>query len=159
MTHTLASADEPTQRAAIFRRFKELLIKQCEYFHSYLSLLEKQQAAIESGSVEELLAYIELEEQIVANILSIQKVIHPLEDLYNAAVSFSADDEIPALKITVEELKNQAITRSARNKNLLSTRMADIRAEITSLKNNPLANISRSLYHNSGTAALIDIKG
>jgi hypothetical protein len=152
------SADEVARRVAVLRRFRELLIKQRERFHSYIDILERQQTVIESGTVDELLAHVELEEQIVKDILSIQKVIDPLENLYNAGFSSPVDD-VPALKITLESLKNQAITRSLRNRELLSTRMADLRIEISSLKNNPFTGTSRTLYEESGTAWLVDIEG
>jgi hypothetical protein len=152
------SADEIARRVAILRRFRELLLKQRERFHSYIDILEKQQTVIESGSVDDLLVHVELEEQIVSDILTIQKVIDPLESLYNIGFSSPADD-VPALKTTLESLKKQAIARSARNRELLSTRMASMRTEITSLKNNPFTSTSRSLYEDSGTAWLVDIEG
>jgi len=153
------SADELAQRVAILKRFRELLVKQRERFQRYLVTLEKQEAIIETGSSGDLAEYIELEEQIVTDIFSIQKVIDPLEAMYNAAASSSPGDDVPALKSTLEELKNQVAVRSARNRELLSSRMDDIRSEIIELRNNPLANAARNAYNHSGTASLIDIKG
>jgi len=151
--------DELAQRVAILRRFRELLIQQRERFHSYLASLEKQQTAIESGNVEELIAYVELEEQIVTDIFSIQKVIEPLEHLYNVAISDSSADDVSSIKTALEDLKSQAITRSAHNRELISSRMTEIRAEITNLRNNPFVSTSRSRYQSSGSASLIDIEG
>jgi hypothetical protein len=152
-------ANELAQRVALLRRFRELLIRQKEHFQGYLAALEKQQAVIESGSAEELLAHVELEEQIVADIFSIQKVIDPLEDMYQAAIPFAPADDVPALKSALENLKNQAVTQFAHNRDLLSSRMAEIRAEIKSLRNNPFANQARSMYQNSVSASLVDISG
>ena len=153
------SADELAQRVALLRRFRELLIQQRERFHGYLAALEQEQAVIETGSADELLAHVELEEQIVADIFSIQKVIDPLEDMYQAAIPVSPADDIPALRSALENLKSQAAARSAQNRDLLSSRMAEIRAEITSLRNNPFANVSRSMYQNAVSASLVDISG
>ena len=154
------SADELTQRVAILRRFRELLVQQRERFHRYLITLEKQQAIIETGSSEELTDYIEQEEQIIADIFSIQKVIDPLEVMYNAAVSSSSPaDDVPTLKTALKELKDQVAARSAHNKEMLSLRMDVLRSEIIELRNNPLANTARSRYQNSVIASLIDIKG
>jgi hypothetical protein len=152
-------ADELAQRIALLRRFRELLIRQKERFQGYLAALEKQQAVIKSGSAEELLAHVELEEQIVADIFSLQKVIDPLEDIYQAAIPFSPADDVPALKSALENLRNQAATQSVYNRGLLSSRMAEIRAEIKSLRDNPFANMSRSMYQNSVSASLVDISG
>ena len=158
------SADELAQRVALLRRFRELLVQQRERFHRYLSLLDKQETVIQTGNAEELLAHVELEEQIVTDILSIQKVIDPLEAMYQATAFSSATaaapaDDVPALKVTLENLKSQAAARSAHNRDLLSTRMVELRSEITELRNNPLANASRSAYKNSVSAALVDISG
>jgi hypothetical protein len=152
-------ADELAQRVALLRRFRELLIRQKERFQGYLAALEKQQAVIESGSAEELLAHVELEEQIVADIFSIQKVIDPLEDMYQAAIPVSPADDVPALKSALENLRNQAAIRFAQNKDLLSSRMAQMRAEIKSLRDNPFVNQVRSMYQNSVSASLVDISG
>ena len=155
------SEDELAQRVAILRRFRELLVKQRERFHRYLVTLEKQQAIIETGSSGELADYIEQEEQIIADIFSIQKVIDPLEAMYNATVpaSSSSADDVPALKSALKELKDQVATRSAQNRELLSLRMDVIRSEIMELRNNPLANAARSAFSHSGTASIIDIEG
>jgi len=153
------SEDELAQRVAILRRFRELLVRQRERFQNYLSTLEKQQAVIETGHAGELADYIEQEEQIVADILSIQKVIDPLEVMYNATVSSSPADDVPALKSALEELKDEVIARSAHNRQLLSARMDVIRSEIIEMRNNPLVNAARTTFNHSGTASVIDIEG
>jgi hypothetical protein len=152
-------ASELAQRIALLRRFRDLLIQQRDRFRSYLMVLENQQFHIESGNMEELLSFVEMEEQIVADIFSIQKVIDPLEILYKAVIPVSAPSDVPAIKAVLEDLKTQTISRSVYNRKLLSTRMTQIRSEINALRNNPFANTSRSLYQSSGTASLIDIKG
>ena len=160
------SAEELAQRVAVLRRFRELLVQQRERFHRYLALLDKQETVIQTGSAAELLTQVELEEQIVTDILSIQKVIDPLETLYQAAVfstttatAAAPADDVPTLKVTLENLKSQAAARSAHNRDLLSARMVELRSEITELRNNPLANASRSKYQNSVSASLVDISG
>jgi phosphoglycerate-specific signal transduction histidine kinase len=152
---------DPAQRAAIIRRLQKLLNQQCECFHSYLTVLEKQHACIESGSEDSILAHLALEEQRVAEIITIQKVIEPLEIMYrNAGSSPAADDSIPALKVRLEELYYQTKVQSERNRERLSGRISDIRADINVLRNNPLvSNARRSLFSGAGTASIIDIKG
>ena len=151
------SEGELARYAAISWRLKDLLNQQIDQFRSYVTALEKQQAAIESGKEEHILAYIEIEERMVTGIFSMQKVIDPLEDMYHAIVP---PDDISTLKSALEDLKNQAITQSAHNKNLIATLMADISGEIESLRNDPLAIAARRfIHHNAGTASLIDIEG
>jgi hypothetical protein len=165
---------ELAQRVAILKRFKELLTQQRDRFRSYLDLLDKQQSVIETGSAEELLAYVEVEEKVVADIFSIQKVIDPLEEMYYTVTSggqqpkasaklknsAGGHDEVPSLKASLEKLQSEAVTRSARNKELLSKRMLELRTEIKALRNNPYAaSRRRSGFGDSNTASLVDIKG
>jgi hypothetical protein len=167
---------ELARRVAVLRRFRMLLTQQRDRFRSYLEVLDKQKDIIEKGSAEELLSHIELEEKIVADIFSIQKVIDPLEDMYHAVVSdfghgsaaaakktafrAESDDEVPGLKAALEDLKKEAIIRSTRNKELLSRRMVDLRSEIKSLRNNPYAaNARKAAYTDGKTASLVDISG
>ncbi|MDR1100460.1 MAG: flagellar biosynthesis protein FlgN [Treponema sp.] len=164
--------EELRQRVAVLKRFRTLLSQQRDRFRAYLAVLDKQKDIIEDGSPEELLAHVDLEEKIVADIFSIQKVINPLEDMYHAslsgfdrsrdfgrAVNQSADD-VPGLKSALEDLKKEAVLRSTRNKELLSRRMAELRAEIKTLRSNPYAaSAKRSSFSEIGAASLVDING
>jgi hypothetical protein len=160
-------AAELAQRVAVLKRFKTLLAQQRDRFRNYLDLLDKQQHVIESGSAEELLTYVEIEEKIVADIFSIQKVIDPLEEMYYSVTSGQSltsaptktdnPDEVPGLKASLEKLQSEAIMRSTKNKELLSKRMIELRSEIKALRNNPFT-AKRSTF-NDNTASLIDLKG
>jgi hypothetical protein len=160
---------ELAQRVAILRRFKILLTQQRDRFKSYMDLLEKQQSVIESGSAEDLLTYVEIEEKIVADIFSIQKVIDPLEEMYYSVISkqdsgkttvrIDNPEEVSGLKASLEKLKSEAVIRSTKNKELLSKRMLELRQEIKTLRNNPYASKGRQSFSDSNSASLIDIKG
>jgi len=170
---TELSPDEITRRVAVLRRFKTLLTQQRDRFRSYLEMLDKQHEIIDSGSADDLLSHVELEEKIVADIFSIQKVIYPLEDMYHAVIGgyvpthgglsssgLQSDDEVPSLKAALDDLKDQVVIRQSRNKELLSRRIAELRMEIKTMRENPYAAKShRSVYGSSGTASLVDIKG
>jgi thiamine kinase-like enzyme len=159
---------ELAQRVAILKRFKTLLSQQRDRFSSYLELLDKQQSIIEGGSADDLLTYVEIEEKIVADIFSIQKVIDPLEEMYYTVVAggdpakapSEAADDVPTLKASLEKLKSEAVIRSTKNKELLSKRMMELRQEIKVLRNNPYAASGRkSGYGAVSTPSLVDIKG
>ncbi|MCL2066979.1 MAG: flagellar biosynthesis protein FlgN [Treponema sp.] len=167
-------SSELAQRIAILRRFRTLLTQQRDRFRSYLEVLDKQQDTIESGSAEDLLSYVEMEEKIVADIFSIQKVIDPLEEMYRSVISgfgpgvapsrdtltSEGADEVPSLKAALEDLKNQAVIRSTKNKELLSRRMVELRSEIKALRNNPfMANSRQTTFNDEKTASMIDIQG
>ncbi|MDR3146655.1 MAG: flagellar biosynthesis protein FlgN [Treponema sp.] len=170
------SAEELDRRTAILRRFRELLLSQRNRFRDYLELLDKQEGLIEAGSPEALLTHVEMEEQIVGDIFSIQKVIDPLEDMYRTvypeasgaspspaaggtgAVDSGLPGEIGGLKTALEGLKAEAALRLDRNRELLSKRMLEIRSEIKNLRGNPFA-ARPSIYAGSGAPSLIDIRG
>jgi len=154
---------ELAQRVAVLKRFKTLLSQQRDRFKNYLELLDKQQNVIESGSAEDLLSYVEIEEKIVADIFSIQKVIDPLEEMYYTVISGpgkapAKSDEVHGLKTSLEKLQSEAVMRSTKNKELLSKRMLELRSEIKALRNNPYA-AKRPSFSDSNTASLVDIKG
>jgi hypothetical protein len=156
------SQEEVQERVSILRRFRALLEDQRNRFRVYLEELDKQQDLIQSGTAEELIAHVEFEEKIVADIFAIQKVINPLDELYHT-ISVKgpvvSGTEVQGLKATLEGLKKEAVVRSSRNKDLLSRRMAEIREEIKALRANPY--VSGGSFNRRAAAAptLVDITG
>jgi predicted transcriptional regulator len=175
MAKTAAKAlddEEISRRVGILRRFRELLKAQRDRFQQYLEVLDRQKDVIEEGNAEDMAAHVGLEEKIVADIFSIQKVIDPLEDMYRASYPLpkkgrksrskkAAEDAagIPDLKSALEELKTEAVSRVERNKELLSRRMAAIQAEIKTIRKNPYSRKDRSLYGEVPSPSLVDIEG
>jgi hypothetical protein len=158
MAASVIDEKELAQRVAILKRFRELLIRQRDRFRNYLTVLDKQQAVIGSGSANDVLAYVELEENIAADIFAMQKVIDPLELMYREAVpDFSADD-VPAIKATLENLRKQSAAQSNHNRELISGRMDIIRREIKDIKSNPFVQAG-SVYREINTAPVVDIRG
>jgi uncharacterized protein YoxC len=161
---------ELSQRVAVIKRFKELLKTQRDRFQTYLEALDRQKDVIQTGTTDDLLRHVELEEKIVADIFSIQKVIDPLEEMYQSvrvkspakksgsksAKKVSGEDEVISLKQALDGLKAEALIRSQRNRELLAKRMAELRSEINSLKGKSYAR--RKFESNTGPS-YIDIKG
>jgi hypothetical protein len=169
VTNDTISSSELERRVAILKRFRELLSQQRNRFRQYLDVLDKQKDVIETGSADSLIAHVELEEKIVGEIFAIQKVIDPLEALYqssllappagsrNRTATTPTEQEVPSLRAALEELKAEAVIRSDRNRELLAKRMAELRQEMKTLRANPYA-IHRSTF-SSESASLVDIKG
>jgi hypothetical protein len=148
---------EVVSRVALLKRFRMLLLQQKERFESYLTVLDKQKDTIETGSVEELIAHVELEEKIVGDIMAIQKVIEPMRAIVPDA-ALTASPDVGHIASTVETLCVEATVRVTRNKNLLQSRMEDIRTKINTLRVNPFAR-RPSPFTSGDTPSFIDIMG
>jgi hypothetical protein len=148
---------EVALRVALLRRFRTLLLQQRERFETYLTVLDKQKDTIETGSVEDLIVHVELEEKIIGDIMSIQKVIEPMRAIV-PTTALTASPDVGHIASTVETLRVEAAARVTRNKNLLQSRMEETRTEINALYVNPFAR--RPSPFSSGDApSFIDIKG
>lgn len=173
------SPAELSHRVAVLKRFKELLKAQRDRFEAYLSALDNQKDVIRQGTADDLLRHVELEEKIVSDIFSMQKVIDPLEKMYQSvrtdvpagasrAGGFasgasradssgdSGEDEVVGLKEALEGLKAEAVIRSERNRELLAKRMAELRSEMKSMRSGAY---SRKRFDNGPAPSLIDLKG
>ena len=151
------SPSELNQRIALLKRFKELLSTQRDRFKTYLDALDKQQKVIKDGTADDLLRHVELEEKIVEDIFSIQKVISPLDEMYHSMIGQSGTDEVINLKDSLNKLKTEAAQLSAQNRVLLAKRMTELRSEIAILKNNPYKQ--RNGFASAPAPSKIDIKG
>jgi hypothetical protein len=152
------SEKEYQQRLAILKRFREMLVSQREKFSSYLDVLERQKKDIETGDVDALVAHAEIEQAIVSEIFTFQKVINPLEDMYKAAYKASdIPNDIPNIQQSLEALRAEVLKRNQENQVLLKDRMGSLRQEIRGLRV-PYKK-SNSVYGNTPAPALVDISG
>ena len=148
---------ELEQRVALLKRFRELLVEQRQKFERYLVILDHERSDIESGDVDRLVAHVELEEQIVSEIFTFQKVIDPLEEIYRAAYPAAGAGEVEQIKTALGGLKTEVAARNAENRRLLKQRMEILRSEIAGFRN-PLAS-RRSVYASGGDGGLVDLRG
>ena len=159
---TPISEDELNERVALLKRFKELLEKQRQKFKDYLSVLENKETVIKNEDTVALLVHTEIEQQIVANIQSLQKVIDPIEQMYIASgldsESANLPSEIPTLKTDLVKLQQEVLNQNSKNRELLKSQMVQLREKIEGLKN-PY-RYSKSIYSKSeSTASIINIEG
>jgi hypothetical protein len=151
------SETEVASRVLLLKRFRTLLLQQRERFESYITVLDKQKDKIEEGSVEEIITHVELEEKIIGDIISIQKVVEPMRAVISGASSVAVP-EMERITSTIDALRVEAAARVARNKTLLSTRMGEIRTELDALRVNPFAR-RKPPFATENTPSFIDIKG
>ena len=139
--------EELNERVAILRRLKSLLEEQRVKFREYLTVLEKQQDSITSENPESLLAHTELEQQVVANLMNLQKVIVPMSKMYKAKAG--DDASIQKIQNELSDLQDKVLKQNAINRDLLKVHIEQLRAQIAGFKNPYKAN--KSVYANVQT--------
>ena len=124
--------EELNERVALLRRFRSLLEEQRGKFREYLTVLEKQQDSITSENPENLLAHTELEQQVVKNIASLQKVIVPMAKMYhagnNSGTSAAEDAEIAKLQNDLSDLQERVLKQNAINRDLLRVHIEQLKS-------------------------------
>ena len=150
MELTQAEIDE---RTAILRRFRSLLEQQRDKFREYLRVLESQSKMIQEENTQSLLAHTELEQQIASHIISLQKVIKPMELMYQERISKGRGDvaDSPVLQADLERLQRQVLERNQSNRNLLKLHMSQIKERMSTVTNPYRHN--KSVYAQSAQVA------
>ena len=160
------SQEELNERVAILRRFRTLLEQQRGKFKEYLDVLEKQHKSISEENPESLIAHTELEQQVVRNIASLQKVIVPMANMYKSvAASGNAVSEndkkeaqsILQLQDELTDLQEKVLKQNEINRDLLRVHIESIRTQIQNFRN-PYRN-ARSVYAQpQKVASLVEVE-
>ncbi|MBQ9624430.1 MAG: flagellar biosynthesis protein FlgN [Treponema sp.] len=127
------SKEELDERIAILKRFRKLLEQQRNKFQEYLMVLESQEGRIEMEDGDSIAAHAELENQIVKNLASLQKVIVPMQGMYNAimpGVPVADNASVEQLQLDLANLQKQVLAQNERNRNLLQAQMGKIKAQL-----------------------------
>lgn len=143
------SQEELNERIALLKKFRALLLQQRKKFQEYLTVLEKQETSIESENSEKLLAHTELEQQVVSNIMNLQKVIVPMSELYKERGAHLEEESVVAIQKDLDDLQQKVLEQNTKNRELLKAHIVQIRSQISSLKN-PYKN-NRSIYAEKAT--------
>ena len=151
---------ELDERVALLRKFRSLLEQQRNKFQEYLNVLEKQQDSITSQNTENLIAHTELEQQVVRNIASLQKVIVPMQKMYKAAVPMAhtaEESSIAEIQQELNTLQDKVLKQNQINRDLLRVHIETIRNQIQNFKN-PYKNV-RSVYSQpQRVASLVEVE-
>ena len=127
------SKEELDERIAILKRFRKLLEQQRNKFQEYLMVLESQEGRIEMEDGDSIAAHAELENQIVKNLASLQKVIVPMQGMYNAimpGIPIADNASVEQLQLDLANLQKQVLAQNERNRNLLQAQMGKIKAQL-----------------------------
>lgn len=151
---------ELDERVALLRKFRSLLEQQRNKFQEYLNVLEKQQDSINSQNAEKLIAHTELEQQVVRNIASLQKVIVPMQKMYKAAVSMAhtaEENSITQIQNELNTLQDKVLKQNQINRDLLRSHIETIRSQIQNFKN-PYKNARNVYAQPQQLASLIQVE-
>lgn len=139
------SKEELDERVATLKHFRKLLEQQRAKFQEYLNVLEKQQNSITKEDTDALVAHTEIEQQVVKSIANLQKVIVPMQKLYDAG-SNEKDREISDIQNELESLQTKVLAQNEKNRELLKSHIIELRTRISSAQNaNPYRNAA-SVY-------------
>ena len=150
------SRQEIDQRVAVLKRFKALLQEQRKKFSDYLVVLETQERSIHEENIDSLVHHTELEQSIIGDIFTIQKVIDPIEEMYRLGMPDKDDTEVVRLKSDLNKLQSQVLDQNQKNRELLQSRMADLRQEMISINSN-YSYTSKAFAKQEAVSSLVDI--
>ncbi|MDE6705491.1 MAG: flagellar protein FlgN [Treponemataceae bacterium] len=148
MEQTLTQ-QELDERVAILQRFRSLLEKQRNKFREYLHVLEQQQDTIANEDGDGMLAHTELETQILEHITGLQKVIVPVQSLYQTiAGDIPAADSanIEQMQDDLERIRRQVLNQNEKNRELLRAHIKQIRSQLDTLMQHSPYRGRRSIY-------------
>lgn len=152
--------EELEERVSILRKFKALLEQQRNKFREYLTVLEKQEASIKSENPELLLAHTELEQQVVKNLSSLQKVIIPMSKMYKNLNISSGNEDSQSIKEIQNELislQNKVLEQNKINRDLLRVHIESIKMQIQNFKN-PYKNLRTVYGQPQKIATLVEVQ-
>lgn len=149
------SQKEINERVAVLKRFKKLLQEQRNKFNEYLVVLETQQRSIAEENIDAIVQHTELEQEIIGDIFTIQKVIDPIEKMYKFSQPQKNDNEVIKLKNDLDSLQEQVLDQNKKNRELLQNRMGNLRKQIVSL--NPKFAYSSKKTYAEASSSLVDI--
>lgn len=148
------SESEIQERVAILKRFRKLLEEQRAKFKEYLKVLESQETKINADDTESLAAHTELEKQIVKNISSLQKVIEPMQSIYNQKGEKS--EEVNKIQNDLADLQKKVLAQNEKNQDLLRIQMDQVKTQLTAVaKNNPFRGRTPIFADGSGRTGQI----
>lgn len=147
---------EISKRVAVLKRLRALLEQQRRAFREYLTVLEKQEAGITVENADAVMQHTELEQSILDNIGTIQKVIDPLEYMYLHFCNNTQDSDILRLKTDLDNLQKRVVEQNKKNCALLQTHMNGLRTQLVSLKR-PYAHRESVYAGQAEAAALVDV--
>ena len=148
------SEKEVEQRIALLKRFRTLLDEQRKKFRSYLNVLDLQDSAVQAGDTDKVAQHAEIEQSILGEILSMQKVIDPLQEMYHHSFP-GGDREITELQESLDRLQVQVLKKNEETRAFLHRKKEELQNRIQGLR---IPRSPRSVYSGSQAPSLLDLR-
>lgn len=149
--------EELDERIAILKRYRTLLEQQRNKFQEYLAVLEKQSEAISAHNADHASTHAQIENQLVSQLANLQKVISPMEKLYEEKHVSSAafdNDPIPDLKMELNRLKERVLMQNMQNREMIQERLIETKPVVKAFIN-PYSKTRSVFAHQDQSAQLI----
>lgn len=118
---------------AILRRYRKLMESQRQGLQEYLGLLDARDRAVAEGRLEFLEEYARREQQVIQGIVSLQKCLEPLAEMYVRAVPGGSPD-MDELAEGLERLRCKALARNGESLTMLRGHADRLRKELDGLR-------------------------
>lgn len=141
------------QRIALLKRFRKMLEQQRTKFSQYLLVLDQQETAVQDGDTDKVAQHALIEQDILKEILSMQRVIDPLQEMYHEAFP-GGDQQVIQLQEGLERMRSQVLQRNEATRAFLYRKKQELQDRIAALR---IPKSKRSVYASSGAPSLIDI--
>jgi hypothetical protein len=131
----------------------ELYTKEKNNLELYIDLLSKIREAIDTNKIEKLGEYTNIEETMMAGIVSVKLSIDSIED-QGIGTTNPTDIKILELKAQVGILKDKALALSKENRYIIEMKMAIIQEDLKTIRSK---TGSKSPFNKIGNPQIIDI--
>ncbi|MFP4442152.1 MAG: hypothetical protein ACLFST_03455 [Spirochaetia bacterium] len=145
--------DKSSRNDAILNRLRKLLSEQQKKFEAYIRCLKLESVSIQEDDAEKLNNQTLIEKEILSEIIRLQRVIEPLEELYSRNIP-AGTPELNRLRKAVTEMRSAAASLNLENRNRIRERLSSLRTEISGLR---IPKNRRSPYSNLGSPAMLDM--
>ena len=144
----------PVDRQNIVRKLHEALACQRDRLGRYLQQLERQERAIRDEDLAAIREHVAVEQEALAEMHALQRVIDPLEGLY-AAAHPRRESSVPALRRSLSAVREKVLARNEINHQLLQERLSTVREEIHELR---ARSSQTSPFTDIGAPSLLDVR-
>ena len=127
------------QHDILAKKIRENLVAQKQRLTNYLNVLEHESNDIAEKDADKLQAHVKLESNIVSELNAFNKVLDPLEMMYQQTAD--KDDSLDDLRAGIMSITAKVQEKSDENKKMLDSVLADMRNQIDTL---PKRNLSKS---------------